>query len=134
MLVGFKVMTSGSKILGLLLIAAVVIAPLTAGALADADTPLTGLTGRPSVCHMHLGGTPSDSNPPHYPRSVPASYQCCLAGHDAALMQRSGSPQPSAECVRITVQFEPALPSSSSGLESSILPSADPPGTNPLRI
>jgi len=125
------------KILGLLLIAAVVIATLATGALAETDhasAPLAGLSDRPAACHMHGDNTLPDSQLPHPSRPAPASYQCCLTGHDAAVVQTSFSPQPSAERVRVAVPIEHELTVSSCGLEVPIVLSADPPGTIPLRI
>jgi len=125
------------KILGLLLIIAVVIAPSATGALAEAGhaaAPLAGLSDRPAACHMHADNTLPDSQLPHPPRPAPASYQCCLTGHNAAVVQTSFSPQPSAERVRVTEPIEHELTVSSSGLEVPLVLSADPPGTAPLRI
>jgi|SRR5580658_459626 hypothetical protein len=123
-----------SKLFGLLLIAAVAIAPLATNALAEPDNaaaPLTSPAERSAGCHMHGGDSPL----PHSPRPVPANYQCCLTGHDAAAVQISYSPQPSTECTRVTVPIEPAMTLRLlSGLEVSIALSADPPGATPLRI
>ena len=131
-------MKCGLKILGLLLIAAVAIAPLAAGALAEADNAaalLAGLGERPAGCPMHRAKTLPDSQPPHFPRPAPADYQCCLTGHDAAVVPASYSLQPPAEGTRVTVQIEPApTVRFLSGLEVPIVLSADPPGTTPLRI
>jgi hypothetical protein len=130
-------MTWGPKIVGFLLIAAVVIAPLTTGVWAEAESAAAsqpGLGDRPAMCHKHQGTTAPVSNFPHSPHSVPPSYQCCLTGHDAAVVQASDSPQPAASRACITVHIEPALMLSLSGLKGAILPSADSPGTTPLRI
>jgi hypothetical protein len=66
---------------------------------------------------------------------MPLGYQCCLAGHDAALVQASRQIQPSPQSSQVAVRIEPALKVSSfDGLEASTFISADPPGTTPLRI
>lgn len=130
-------MKFGSTILGLLLITALVIAPLAMNALAEAghaSAPLVGqlagLAERPAGCHAHGGKSLPDS-----PRPAPVNYQCCLTGHDAAVVPASHSPQPSAPCSRVILQIEPALTVCFSGrLEVLMVLSADPPGTTPLRI
>src|SRR5208282_105830 len=130
-------MMFASKILGILLPLAVMIAPSTTGALADAghaSAPLAVPGHPPAACHMHVDNTLPDSSLPHPPRPAPASYQCCLTGHNAAVVQTSLSPQPCNECARVAVQIEPALALSSSGVEASIFLSAGPPRTTPLRI
>ena len=136
--VGFKVMKCGSKILGLLLIVVLMVTPLAAGALAEADhasAPLAGAGGHPASCHAHSGKTLPDSQLPHFPRPAPVGHQCCLTGHDAAAVQASYSPQPSTECTRVLVPIEPALTIRLlTGFKVSRVLSTDPPGTIPLRI
>jgi hypothetical protein len=130
-------MKCGSKILGLLLTIAVVIAPSATGASAEvrhAAASLAGPGNPPAGCHMHASNNLPDSGIPNPPRPLPASYQCCLTGHDAAVVQTSYSPQPAAECIVVTAQIELALPLRSSGVEVPLLPSADPPCPTPLRI
>src|SRR5258706_1781194 len=82
-------MKRGSKILGLLLITALVTAALPAGSLevAAADhesAPSAALGERPAGCHVHGGTSPSHSPLPYPPLPPPVSYKCCLTGHDAA--------------------------------------------------
>lgn len=129
--------------LGLLLIAAIVIAPLTTGALAEVNhgsAPLAGTGEHLAGCHVRGAATLPDSRLPHSPRPgsprpAPVSYQCCLTGHDVAVVQTSFSPQPSAGYTRVTVQIEPALTIGLLNLvEVSVVLSADPPGATPLRI
>jgi hypothetical protein len=136
-------MKFGSKILGLLLIAALLIATLATRslALAVADhAPSAALDERPSGCHAHGGQSLPplhNSALPHSPLPAPVSYQCCLTGHDAAVVPASTSPQPPAQCqyTQVTLQIESALTACFLGdLEVSMLLSADPPGTTPLRI
>jgi|ERR1700687_696852 len=127
-------MKFGSKILGLLLIAALLLATRSlAVAIAVADhAPSAAVDERQAGCHAHGG-----KSLPRSPLPAPVSYQCCLTGHDAAVMPASTSPQPPAQCqyTRVTLQIESALTVYFlGGLEVSMLLSADPPGMTPLRI
>jgi hypothetical protein len=124
-------MKIGSKILGLLLIAALVTAPLATRALAEPDhasAPLAAPLEHPPACHTH-GGNPV----PHSP--LPANYKCCLIGHDAAVVQDSTSQQPAAQYTVAPPQIE-SLPTGYflGGLQVSMVLSTDPPATTPLRI
>ncbi len=132
-------MKFGSKILGLLLIAALVMATRSlAVAVAGADnTPSAAVDERPAGCHAHGGQSLPLSPLPHSPLPAPVNYQCCLTGHDAAVVSASTSPQRPAQCqyAQVTLQIQSALTAYFlGGLEISMLLSADPPGTNPLRI
>jgi hypothetical protein len=138
---GFKIviMKFGSKILGLLLIAALVTAtlPTRSFAVAVADhAPSAALDERPADCHAHGDQSRPHSPLPHSPLPAPVSYQCCLTGHDAAVVPAT-SPQPPAQCqyARLTLQIDSALRADFfGGLEGSMLLSVDPPGMTPLRI
>ncbi len=135
-------MKFGSKILGLLLIAALVTAALPTGSLevasAGAGTdhgsaPSVALGERPAGCHAHK--SLPDSPLPDSPLPAPVSYKCCLTGHDAAVLPVSILPQPPAQCTPVPPQIESLLTGYFlGGLEVSIIPSAQPPGTTPLRI
>jgi len=131
-------MKYGSKILGLLLIAALVTAALPGGTLvlAAADHAPSGALGeRPAACHAHGGQSLPLSQMPHSPLPAPASYQCCLTGHDAAVVPASTSPEPPAPSAPAPPQIESLLTGLFlGGLELSMAPSAEPPGTTPLRI
>jgi hypothetical protein len=139
-------MKFGSKIPGLLLIAALVMATLAtrslavgvAVAIAVADhAPFSALDERPAGCHAHGGQSLPLPPLPRLPIPAPVSYQCCLTGHDAAVVPASASPQPPAQWqyTRVTLQIESALTAYFlGGLEVPMLLSADPPGTTPLRI
>src|SRR6202162_145229 len=133
-------MKHGSKILAVLLSAALVAAALPTGALvlAAADhAPSAAVDERPARCHAHGGQSLPLPPLPHSPLPAPGSYQCCLTGHDAAVVPASTSPQPPAQrgYTRVTLQIESALTAYFWGdLKVSMLLSADPPGTNPLRI
>src|SRR5258708_9984835 len=77
----------------------------------------------PGGCHQHGGKTPS-----------PASYQCCLTGHNVAILQSSHAAEP----FHFT-QSEPAGEDSSSVFsavpsDQISVPAAGPPGSSPLRI
>ncbi len=124
-------MKIGTKILGLLLIATLVSAPLATRALAEPDhasAPPAAPAEHPAACHTHGG-----NSIPHSP--LPANYKCCLTGYDAAAVRAPHSPQPAAQYTGIAIQVEPALTVGFlSGLEVSRALAADPPGTTPLRI
>jgi hypothetical protein len=134
-------MKFGSKFLGFLQIAALLSSTLATSALAEADHASASSAGRaalgerPAACHAHGSNSLPDSQLPHSPRPVPLSYQCCLTGHDAAVVQASDSLQLSVESTSVHRQSEPALTINFLGdLEVSTVLSADPPGTTPLRI
>ena len=123
-------MNYGSKILGLLLIAALVTAALPTGALV-----LAAVDERPAGCHAHGGQSVPLSQLPHSPLPAPASYQCCLTGHDAAVVPASTSPEPPAPSAPAPPQIESLLTGYFlGGLEVSMVPSAEPPGRTALRI
>jgi hypothetical protein len=133
------------EILGLLLIAALVMATVT-GAQAEADHALASPdraspdrrlaapAERLAGCHAHGGTSPSvppaQSSPP-----VPVSHQCCLTGHNAAVVQASFHTPPSPQWTKATLQIAPALTGSPlERLEVSMVLSTHPPGMTPLRI
>jgi len=131
-------MKFGHRILGLLLSAALVMAALSTGALTAAEHGSgTGLlpapSQRPTACHMHGGKGLPDSQLPHSPR--PASYECCLTGHDVAAVQAPHHIAPSCGWTPVAQQGAPALIHCSfNGYEVTMLLSAAPPGLAPLRI
>src|ERR1700686_74086 len=131
-------MKYGSKILGLLLIAALVSAALPTGALvfAGADhVPAAAGDERPAGCHAHGGQSLPLSQLPHSPLPAPASYQCCLTGHDAAVVPASTSPQPPAPRAPVPPHIESLRTGYFlGGLDDSMVPSAEPPGRTALRI
>jgi len=140
------------EILGLLLIAVLVTAGLATDTLTAADHasgssagPLAARGEPRAGCHAHGGNSLPDSqlhhsrlprSPlSHSPRPAPMSHQCCLTGHDAAAVQASQSPQPSAQCTPVSLQTESAQKLRFLGrLEVSMVLAADPPGTTALRI
>ncbi|MGB8784606.1 MAG: hypothetical protein WCD02_15905 [Terriglobales bacterium] len=129
-----QAMICGSKILAVMLIAAIAVAPLAmASAKADAPSPIE----HPASCHMHDGNTRLVSHhpsPPHSPRPVPTNYQCCLTGHNTAVVQSTYGPRPCAGSTRVT-QLEPSMTECFSTREEvSIVLHANPPGSAPLRI
>jgi len=135
-------MKCGSKILGLLLIAALGMSTLARGALTAPDHSSRSSAGllaapgeRPAGCHAHGGRSLPDSQLPPSAPPAPASRQCCLTGHDVAVVQASHHTPPSQPWTRVTVQIAPALTECFlSGPEVSMVLSADPPGLTPLRI
>lgn len=135
-------MNIGSTILGFLLIATLVMATLASGALTAADHA-SGSSGgllaapgeRPAGCHAHGGKNLSGSQLPHSSPSPPASHECCLTGHDVAVVQASHYTPPSHPWRRATLQIAPVLTECFfRGSEVSMVLSADPPGITPLRI
>jgi len=132
-----KAMNCGSKILGVMLIAAIVVAPL-ATAVAEANNAASRVAPveRSAACHMHDGNTLPVSHhpsPPHSPRPVPTNYQCCLTGHNTAVVQSTYTPQPSAESTRVTL-LEPSMTECFLPREEVSIVLANPPGSAPLRI
>lgn len=132
-------MKVASKILGLLLTVALV---MTTGAWAEADhapAPASGSTSMStSTSDARLAGCHARGDRiPHSQRPLPGpvSYQCCLTGHDAAVVKALHVPQPSVLGVYLALPVEPAPRLSLvSHLEGAMVLSADPPGSPPLRI
>jgi hypothetical protein len=132
------VMKFAFKIVGLLLIAALALSTLATRGWAESNHPSKppAVPGeRAAGCHGH-DGAPL----PHSPRSparlpAPVDYQCCVVGHDAAVVRASYFAQTSAEVSRVSAQVEPApTVSRLSELEVPLFLSAEPPGSGPLRI
>ena len=138
----FRVMAFVREILGLLLIAALGMATLAPGPLTAASHASRASTGllagpreRPAGCHAHGGKSLPDSRLPQSPQPAPASYQCCLTGHDVAVVQSTHFPQPSGQGTRLALRVEPALCSFSvTDLKVAMVLTTDPPGSPPLRI
>jgi hypothetical protein len=138
----FVAMKFKSKILGLLMIATLTMATLTTGAWTEADhvsASSSQLHERPAGCHEHgdrtIPRSPLSPSPLPYSPPAPVSYQCCLTGHVAAVVQASDSLQLSVQYTRVDLQIEPARTVSTlSQLEISAVLFADPPGTTSLRI
>lgn len=138
----FKVMTFAREILGLLLIAALGMATLVPGPLTAANHAFGSSAGilaapgeRPAGCHGHGRQGLPGSRLPQSPPPAPASYQCCLTGHDAAVVQASFYTPPSQHWTQTTLQIMPALTKCSfNGSKASRVFSADPPRIAPLRI
>ncbi len=129
------------KILSLLQVAVLLTSTSATSVWADAErvsaqsTGVAGVAERSAGCHAHGGQSLPDSQLPHSPSPMPVSYQCCLTGHDAAVVQASDSPQLSVEYASVHPQIEPALTANFlSALEVSTALAADPPSTTPLRI
>jgi len=144
--IAFRVMTFAREILGLLLIAALAMATLATSALTTAEHAsgsdtglLAGSSERPEGCHGHSGKSLSDSqlpySVPHSSPSAPASYQCCLTGHNVAAVQASHYTPPSYQWTRVILQIAPPLTEYVfNESEVSMVVFADPPGMTTLRI
>jgi hypothetical protein len=107
--------------------AVMLLAVMSVAAAARQDTVLMSDTQpQPAGCH-HRGGAPS---------SRPVSYRCCQRGHDSAILQSSLSSQ--LEFVDVTSLADSSQNTTLTivrrNLRKLALPSADPPGTTPLRI
>src|SRR5271156_3967009 len=97
--------------LTLFLIVALVAPTLAPGAWAEADhasKPSARLAERTASCHAGDGGAL-----PHLPQShsqlpAPLSYQCCLTGHDAAVVPAFHFAQPSAKVPNAAEPIEPS--------------------------
>jgi len=83
--------------------------------------------GHPAGCHSHRPPTPSPA---------PASYQCCVSGHDAAIPNAAFSSRPlEARICSVAVAQQVRLDSSSDRLSVTfVVPSNSPPGAVSLRI
>jgi hypothetical protein len=131
-----------SKILGLLLIAALALATSPADVWAEAGHAF-GVAATPgehsTACHAHMADIPANSQATEPSRShslpAPANYQCCLTGHDAAIVQARHYQQTCAQFSRFEFEIEPAAALCFSGhVQLSRVVCTDPPGTNPLRV
>lgn len=123
-----------SPILVVLLIATMASASVGNVAWAETDHAARVVKGGSGpACHGHSSKTSSHTRLPESP--APVSYQCCLNGHDAAVVQTSALLQPLEQSSGLNLQREIAL------LASSLLSFAfrevftsQPPGASPLRI
>ncbi len=112
-----------AKVLAVLLAVAVTVAVPAVQALFAAP----GSHERPAGCHERTGQVPTPG---------PVSYQCCRAGHHAAIVQPLSASRP------VTLYVAPAtisgqfLTSASAvaGARDRLTESGDPPGALPLRI
>lgn len=132
-----------SKFPSLMLIAAILMASMPASAGAEKDLAsgsparrLAGLGERLAGCHAQGGANsyvpPTDSSPP-----APVPHQCCLTGHDVAMVPAPAShcSQPYSQWAQVSWQITLTLRECLFGrLEVSMVLSAHPPGTPPLRI
>lgn len=131
---GFKLRKLGAGILPFLLIVALVMATLPDYASASPARRLATPSERPAGCHGH-GGTSPDIPPIHSSPLAPISHQCCLTGHDMAVVPASYHTLPSPQLAQASLQVVRALSESSfNELDVSMALSADPPGMTQLRI
>ncbi|HLB90896.1 MAG TPA: hypothetical protein VJK27_01065 [Terriglobales bacterium] len=122
-------MIFGSKIVRLVLIAALAIASLPSSGWAEVNPGATD-GGRSTGCHLH-----GERSLPKRPSSPPGNNHCCLTGHDTAIVRAAFVTQPSAETLVVGTSAEPALAASGScGLLLSIVVSSGSPGLTPLRV
>src|SRR5271166_3165019 len=137
---GVKLMTIGSRMLRLLLIAALVMATWSTGAEAKVDHASASSSGpmaapgeRAAGCHAHR----TNLYVPPIPAAprAPVSHRCCLTGHDVAGVPPSSHTPPSEQWRQATLHVVP-LPTECSyrGSDVSLALSAYPPGMAPLRI
>jgi len=111
-----------SKTLVLLLLAALITAPLGAQTVLSDGSPHE----RPAGCHEDGGSVPTPE---------PTSHSCCEGGHDFAILQHSPT-LPSPLQLSPQTDFIPhsvAAPDPASFLNFVIV-SGDPPITSPLRV
>jgi hypothetical protein len=124
-----------SRVLGIFLAAALVVAATASNTSALSHVPQASTTS--SGANNHLAGCHDDAPPASHPNPLPApvKYQCCITGHEAAVLHASDLPWPVTECAHFVEQSDPcALPSFSKHFETVLLLSADPPLQSPLRI
>jgi hypothetical protein len=110
---------SASNLLMLLLVTAIVTAPLR-----GQETPMFVLHERPAGCHQHDA----------VPRPQPVSYSCCQAGHDSAILLFSLSSQPDAEPVSYMRLAQTPVRDIFRKVVRIASSSADPPDIAPLRV
>jgi hypothetical protein len=129
-------MKFGRGILGLLLIAAMVMATATlaTGAWPGADQTVSAPGQSAAGCHGRSDKRLPDSQNSHSPRPAPVSYQCCLTGHDAAAVRASLVPQPSGQVTHLALRVVPVFYLLSGDLKVAMVLSSDPPDSSPLRI
>jgi hypothetical protein len=149
----FEAMRLASKIVGLFLIAALAVTsfapvasasvdrqPVSSALLSDAGhsdaAPSDATPSEPAAaCHEHQGMPIPPHSPSHSRMPAPTSYQCCLTGHDAAMVRPHQLAQPSTAVLRKAAYIGPATAVSKlDGSEVSEAPIADPPNITPLRI
>jgi hypothetical protein len=119
-------MPTGLRMIAVGLLGAIFVA--LPGAQALAEAPFSGAPARhPAGCHSHGPATPS---------RAPASYQCCVSGHNAAVPNAAFSSRPLEARICGLIVILPSRPDAASGRFSVIfvVPSNSPPGAAPLRI
>jgi hypothetical protein len=80
---------------------------------------------KPAGCHQHGNSSPSHSPNDH--------YQCCIAGHESAIVQASVVPHVMPEAAS-PLTIEPAPQHVYIAAVASDIASSSPPGAIPLRI
>jgi hypothetical protein len=127
-------MKIASKIPVSVLIAILVTATLADTALAGIDHSVAMRSGpRAAGCHAHRDLPLPDPPARHSP--TPAKYQCCLTGHDAAMVQATHGRHQPVLWTRATAKSATEILSVSSGKVDCLVISAwHSPGLSPLRI
>jgi hypothetical protein len=111
-----------SKMLVLLLLAAVIAAPLAAQEL----RPGISSQERPAGCHEPAGNVPAPG---------PTSHSCCQSGHHPAILQQSSISRLSLQGSALMEYCDHAAVVVALGhLPSLVIVSGDPPLTSPLRV
>jgi hypothetical protein len=110
-----------SKTLVLLLLAAVITAPLAAQGLRTD----VSLQERPAGCHEHGGNVPSS----------PTSHNCCQVGHHPAILQQSSISRLSLQgSALVEYCHHAAVAAALSNHPTIVIVSGDLPLTSPLRV
>jgi hypothetical protein len=115
-------MQTFSKSLALLLLAAVMTAPLAAQGLG----PQIPSHQRPAGCHEPSGNVPAPG---------PTSHSCCQGAHRPAILQQSSISRLSLQVLAL-VEYSrrPVMAAALNPLPSLAIVSADPPFLSPLRV
>jgi hypothetical protein len=133
----FEHMRLASKIVRLLLVATLAATTFASTSSANADGQLTSANApaeQAAACHEHEVPI-SHRIPSRPPKPESTSYQCCLTGHDAAMVRAHQLVQPPSVPTRMVAHIESAIGVSRlDGSQVSVAPTADPPNITPLRI
>jgi hypothetical protein len=114
--IGSTIMNCGAKMLGMLLMTALLLPAFPAIAFVEvnhsAAPPAQGETvvERHGRCHAQAADslpdqTHSQSRKSSSPSPTPANYKCCLTGHDVAVVQTSTIAQPVGRSVEVATSF-----------------------------
>src|SRR6202140_3031676 len=95
------------RLLAILLAAALVVTAAASNTAASSHSPQTAPASRTPNGHQAGCHHPDDALPASHPDPLPApvNYQCCIAGHEAAVLHASALPCPVIERPRLVVQI-----------------------------